>query len=252
MAFPTIPLPDVWDVPIMAGVPALLGQSIGNGVSASVSNLLGQEIANIQISEAFKDWGIFRNNKAVLTAAHVLGIEHEVAYQVPNGPIESGGFVSYNKVKMPYVSRILLVCDGSESGTTISGGFENGLKAGFKQILGSITGAAPLQVRKSFFDTLEQIVADTNLYEIHMPERSYLSANIVGYRFRRTEREGITMPVAEIMLQEIRSSATQGYKNTSAQTVSAAVPVQSGQVQLQSLPSGAPDLAGIMDRISGL
>ncbi|RUT26835.1 hypothetical protein C0V97_03920 [Asaia sp. W19] len=244
MAFPVIPLPSVWDVPVMAGVPALLGQSIGNGVSASVSNLLGQEVANWQITSAAAQWGVFLNGTQILTSAHVLGIEHEVAYQVPSGPTENGGFVSYNKVKMPYVSRILLVCDGSESGTTIS--------AGLTQVLGAITGSGPAFVRKSFFDTLEQIVADTNLYEIHIPERSYMSANIVGYRFRRTEREGITMPVAEIMLQEIRSGATQGYKNTSAQSVSAAVPVQSGQVQLQSLPSGAPDLAGIMDRISGL
>jgi len=246
MAFPTIPLPDVWDVPVMAGVPALLGQSIGNGVSASVSNLLGQEVANIQITEAQKSWGIFRNNKAVLTAAHVLEIEHEARYQVSTAPTEEGNFVSYNKSKFPSLTRIAMVCDGSESGTTISGGFENGLTAGFKQVLGSITGAAPLQVRKSFFDTLEQIVADTNLYEIHMPERFYLNANIVAYRFRRSEREGVTMPVVEIELQEIRSTTTNSYRDTSSQTVSASPTVQAGQQQVTETP------ASMTDAIAGL
>lgn len=251
MAFPIIPLPDVWDVPVMVGVPALLGQSIGNGVTASISNLLGQEVTNIQIANAFKDWGIFRSNEAVLTAAHVLGVEYEMRYQISTAPTEDGNFTSYNKAKFPYLSRILMVCDGSESGSAITGGFENGLTAGFKQILGSITGAAPLQVRKSFFDTLEQIVADTNLYDIHMPERSYTNANIVGYRFRRTERDGVTMPVVEIELQEVRTTATQGYRNTQARTVSASDPVQAGQVQIQKLPSGAPDLVGLMSGISG-
>lgn len=238
MAFPTIPLPSVWDLPVAVGVPALLGQSIGGGVSASASVILGQTISNIQIGYAAQHWGIFSGNERILTAAHVCGIEHERRYQNSTAPTENGGFVSYNKVKYPHLTRFLMVCDGSESGSTAS--------PDFRQVLGSITGAAPLSVRKSFFDTLESLVADTNLYDIYMPERSYSNANIVGFRFRRDEREGVTMPVVEIELQEVRNSAVNAYADPQTRSPSASEPVQAGQVQIQSLPNGMPDYVGLL------
>lgn len=238
MAFPTIPLPSVWDIPVAAGVPALLGQSIGAGVSASASTLLGQAVSNIQTGLAAQEWGVFSGADSVLTAAHVCGIEHEQRYQVSTAPTENGGFVSYNKVKFPHLTRILMVCDGSESGNIFS--------LGFKQVLGSIRGSAPLAVRKSFFDTLESLVADTNLYDIHMPERFFQNANIVAYRFRRDEREGVTMPVVEIELQEVRNTAVNAYSDPLTRAVSASTAVQAGEVQVQKLPSGAPDLTGGM------
>lgn len=236
MAFPTIPLPSVWDIPVAAGVPALLGQSIGAGVSASASTLLGQAVSSWLTGLASTQWGIYKGTTQILTAAHVCGIEHEQRYQISTAPTENGGFVSYNKVKLPHLTRILMVCDGSETGSILSGGL--------KQVLGSITGSAPLTVRKSFFDTLESLVTDRNLYDIHMPEKAYWNANIVAYRFRRDEREGVTMPVVEIELQEVRNTAVTSYANNSSRSVSAAIPVQSGRVDIQQLPSGAPDLTG--------
>lgn len=236
MPFPTIPLPSVWDIPVAAGVPALLGQSIGAGVSASASTLLGKAVSNIQTGLAAQEWGIFSGADSVLTAAHVCGIEHEQRYQISTAPTENGGFVSYNKAKFPHLTRILMVCDGSESGSLFS--------IGFKQVLGSIRGSQPLAVRKSFFDTLESLVADTKLYNIHMPERFYMNANVVAYRFRRDERNGVTMPVVEIELQEVRNTAVNAYSDPLTRAVSASTAVQAGEVQVQKLPSGAPDLTG--------
>lgn len=237
MPFPTIPLPSVWDIPVAAGVPALLGQSIGAGVSASASTLLGKAVSTWLNNAASTQWGVYSGGTQILTAAHVCGIEHEQRYQISTAPTENGGFVSYNKAKFPHLTRILMVCDGSESGSLFS--------IGFKQVLGSITGSAPLAVRKSFFDTLESLVADTKLYDIHMPERFYMNANVVAYRFRRDERNGVTMPVVEIELQEVRNTAVNTYSTTETKTPSASTPVQAGQVQIQKLPSGAPDLTGI-------
>ncbi|WP_367159907.1 phage baseplate protein [Kozakia baliensis] len=233
MAFPIIALPSVWDIPVAAGVPALLGQSVGNGLSASVSNLLGQTVASIQVQNAAARWGLFNSaGFPVLTAAHVMGIEYESGCQISDAPTENGGFVSYNKVKVPFSSRIIMVCDGSEMG------FE-GWDETFKSVLSSLTGDSQLTVRKGFFDTLETIVADTNLYTIVTPERSYMNANIVGYRFRRTNEGGITMAVAEIALQEVRQTATLGYSQTTKEPAGAET-VQIGNVQAQSL---TPDVA---------
>lgn len=232
MAFPSIPLPSIWNVPTMIGVPALLGQSIGNGVSASISSILGQEVANIQTQSAAAQWGIFQKGKRILTAAHVCGIEFERRYQISTAPTENGDFVSYNKAKFPFLTRILMVCDGTESGSILSGGL--------RQVLGSITGSGPQTVRKSFFDTLEQITKDTNLYEVHMPEASYKNANVAGYRFRRTEREGVTMPVVEIELQEVRDNAVLSSFGAASRVVSASSVIEGGQVQLQKLPKGLP------------
>ncbi|GAB6854465.1 hypothetical protein [Asaia astilbis] len=251
MAFPTVPLPDVWDLPVVSGVPAVLGQSVGNAVSAAASDLLGQAVANIQISAAFKHWGIFDGADPVLTAGRVVELGHGAQYQVPTGPAEKGNFVSYNKVKAPGLTTVVMICDGSESGLALLEGFSGGITSGFQKVLGSITGAGPLQVRKSFFTTLEQVAGDTKLYDVHMPEYTYTNVNIVGYQFRRSEVDGLTMPVVEVQLQEIRNSATLSYRDTASKSPGASPVVESGQVQIQQLPNGAPDLAGIMDGITG-
>jgi len=238
MAFPTIPLPSVWDLPVAAGVPALLGQSTGAGLSASVSTLAGQEISALLVESAAEQWGIFNSSgNRVLTAAHVMGVEYESQYQVSDAPLEDGGFTSYGKVRVPFSSRILMVCDGSEIGF-------GGLTQSFQSVLSGITGSGPLAVRKDFLSTLDTIVADTNLYTIVTPERSYVNANIVGYRFRRSAEGGITMPAAEIALQEIRRTATTAYHST--RTAAGAGAIQAGTVQPTTATTSVNDaMAGM-------
>lgn len=251
MAFPTVPLPSVWDLPVVSGIPSVLGQSAGNALSTAASDLLGQAAATIQISAAFKQWGIFKGTTPVVTSARVIELGHEAAYQASTAPTEEGNFVSYNKTKIPGLTTVVLICDGSESGLSVLSGFADGIASGFQKVLGSITGAGSVQVRKSFFTSLETVVADTNLYDVHMPEYTFKNANIVGYRFRRSEVDGLTMPVVEVQLQEIRNTATLTYRDTTSKTPSASTAVEGGQVQIQQLPSGAPDLTGIMSGIKG-
>ena len=130
MAFAPIPLPSAWDVPVAAGVSAVLGQSIGAGISATASTALGGIIENAAfgqpktptpqkgpVNQAPIRWGIFDNkNRQFATTAHVMGVDYENGYSVPNAPLTDGSFAAYNKVKHPYSARVILVCDGTESG----------------------------------------------------------------------------------------------------------------------------------------
>ncbi|MFS8368234.1 hypothetical protein ACJRO0_12165 [Acetobacter oryzifermentans] len=52
-------MPEIWDIPAAAGVPALLGQSISAGVEASASTLLGTMLDEYLIQNAASQWGIF-------------------------------------------------------------------------------------------------------------------------------------------------------------------------------------------------
>ena len=227
MAFPTVTLPSVWDIPVAVGVPALLGQSIGAGVDASASTALAGVVESYITNQAAKQWGIFgAGNKQLLTSGRVMGIEYENSYVVSDAPLEGGAFASYNKVKIPYTARVIMVCDGSETGS-------DGLLSAIMKLIPNLSGATGQHVRASFISTLEALVADTKLYSVVTPEFTAVSANIIGYRWRRESRGGVTMLMAEIMIREIRNTGTAAYTNTAQPQGEAAV--QNGTVQTATL-----------------
>lgn len=239
MAFENVTMPSIWDIPVAVGVPALLGQSIGAGVDASASTALAGVFQSWTINQSAKKWGIFNSsNRNVLSAAHVHGIEYESSYAVSDAPLEDGGFTSYNKVKAPYNARVTLVCDGSETGSS-------GILSSLTSLISGLTGSSGTAVRQDFLSTLESVVADTNLYHVVTPERTYINANIVGYRWRRTSENGLTMLVAEVALQEIRKTAALTFTST-AQPQGAST-IQGGTVQ-GATPSTAVQaaVAGVM------
>ncbi|AHK72195.1 hypothetical protein AD931_02375 [Gluconobacter oxydans] len=223
MAFADVTLPSVWDIPAAVGVPALLGQSIATGVDATASTALAGIAQNYLTAQAAKQWGIFGSgNTQLLTSGRVMGIEYENSYTVSDAPLEGGAFASYNKVKMSYSARVIMVCDGTETGS-------DGIISAITTLIPNLTGTTGNHVRSSFISTLEALVADTNLYSGVTPEFTATNANIIGYRWRRESSQGVTMLMAEIMIRQIRSTGTAAYTNTSqpqgAQTV------QNGTVQ---------------------
>ncbi|MCP1201822.1 hypothetical protein [Acetobacter oryzoeni] len=54
-----VSLPSVWNIPVAAGVPALMGQSVSAGVQASASVTVGSLLDDLQITQAASQWGIF-------------------------------------------------------------------------------------------------------------------------------------------------------------------------------------------------
>lgn len=195
-----VSLPSVWSVPVALGVPTLLGQSVRHGVQAAASVTLGTVLDDVMIDQAARQWGIFAaDGTCVLSAAHVLSVSGESTYQIATAPLEDGSFAAYNKVAMPRLHRVQMVCDGSESGLASLG-------AGVvvPSVFSSLSGAGELYVRKNFFETLSKLEADLSLYAVMTPERKYSNVNITGHRWLRDARHGVTMPVVEIALQEVR------------------------------------------------
>ena len=205
-----VSLPSVWSVPAVLGVPKLLGQSVASGVKAAASVSIGTVLDDALITNAASQWGIFSNTgDCVLSAAHVLSVEAESQYHIATAPLEEGSFVSYNKVATPRQHRIRMVCDGSELGlgSSLAGVF-------MPPALSNLGSGAELYVRKAFFETLTQLEADLTLYAVLTPERKYSNVNITGHRWLRNAQHGITMPVVEITLQEVRMAQAPLYTAT--------------------------------------
>lgn len=200
-----VSLPSVWTVPVAAGVPLLLGQSRATGAKAAASVTIGTVLEDALVTTAAGQWGIFNNaGQNVLSAARVMSVGGEATHHIASAPLEDGGFLSYSKVASPRLHRVLMVCDGSETGFNT-----NGFSSGLSQAVSALTGAGDMYVRKSFFETLSALEADLSLYSVITPERKYDNVNITGHRWVRDARHGVTMPVVEIILQEVRLSASQ-------------------------------------------
>lgn len=212
MPLPSIGLPTLWDIPVAAGVPALLGQSVSTGIKASASTILATALDEYTITNAASQWGIFTaSNQPVLTSSHVRAIEMRREEIVTDAPIEEGGFMSYNKVTRPAQIRLQIICDGSS--------FSYGDATAVTDLLAGLglgVTSSGLSVRAAFTKALDSLVADLNQYHVATPEKTYLNMNVVGYGLRRSSESGVTMLMAEVDLQEIRPVST----GTLTQTVS--------------------------------
>ncbi|QHM91032.1 hypothetical protein [Acetobacter pasteurianus] len=205
-----VSLPSVWNIPVAAGVPALMGQSVSAGVQASASVTVGSFLDDLQITQAASQWGIFtQDGQRVLTSAHVLSVDMQTAWRIAEAPLEEGAFLSYSKVRMSRQHRIVMVCDGSEAGMEDANATSLAL-----DVLAGAGQVGALYVRAGFFATLEALEADTNLYAVITPEKKYDSVNIIGHRWMREARQGITMPVVEIALQEVRITGSTQFAST--------------------------------------
>lgn len=195
--------------------------------SASLTSFAGSATDNWAIQRAARQWGIFRRYqekkpslaakalgndvdnlfgrgpKPVLSAAHVETLGVNEASTISKSPQELGNFSSYNKVYEPFTATIRFICDGSETGSIV----EN-LLPGFVR---GLLGDGPDSVRKDFVATLAALVKDTNLYFVATPERVYKHANIISYRIDRKAEGGVDMIVADVTLQEVRSTKKTGW-----------------------------------------
>lgn len=187
MPFPNVAMPSVWNIPAAIGVPALLGQSIVGGVEASVSVFAGTALSNLQIDAIAAQWGVFDSSgNQIFQGASVRALGYESQHHISDAPQENGAFVSYNKVKIPFITTIELICDGSR---------------GYPQ--------------DAFLFDLQSLEKNTTIYSVRTPEIIYPSVNLIAHRYRREARRGIEMIVAEIVLQEVRVAPSAGYTSTS-------------------------------------
>ncbi|MCP1229837.1 hypothetical protein [Acetobacter indonesiensis] len=195
MPLNAIPLPSVWDIPVAAGVPALLGQSVSTGIKASASTILATALDEYTISTAASHWGIFTTgNQPVITSGHVRALGVQSMYRVSDGPQEHGSFLSYNKVRIPGQYEVEMLCDGSS--------FEYGNASVFTDLLSvaGLSGAPSTisQTKALFMAALDRAVASLDLYLVSTPDVTYQNANIIGYQMRREAHRGASVTTRAI------------------------------------------------------
>jgi hypothetical protein len=218
MAMPNIPVPQFPDVPALPGVPALV-RAVGAPVLASVNGLLiDSGLGQFALGFGQPVWGVFdASNQPVAIADSVRALQYRSDSNVPDYPLEQGGFQSYNKVQRPFASVVSMVCGGDE------------------------------QRRASFLSAIDAAKQSTDLYTIVMPEVVYQNANILAYDYRREQRDGATLLKVDLHLDQIRVNATAAFANV--QNPASADTVSQGQVQATT-PSAS--LAALYGPMSGV
>ena len=163
-----------------AGVPALLDPA----AEPEAESLLTSDSPAIQPSSRVPAWGIYLDGAIAIEADSIVRVELKASARVTTAPQEKGAFQSYNKVQAPLESRVLMTKGGNES------------------------------ERAAFLDALETAKQSLNLYDIVMPEKSYLNANIIGYSIQRSARQGVTLLTVEVMFEEIRQASAPVFTTT--------------------------------------
>jgi len=191
------------------GIPPLLnkandaiavGQLLKNDLSLVSRALLKQRV----------QWGIFLNNKPVITPDSVLSFDFKQEYRIADYPMEQGAFQSYNKVATPYDARVSM----SRGGTVAD--------------------------RQKFLLDAERITRSRDLYDVVTPEITYHSANIARFDYRRTTTNGVTLLTVDFWLLEIRETVQSVFFNTkqpSSQAVQNNGTVQAGASAATPVPA---------------
>lgn len=172
-------------------------------------------------------WGIFKNTPPpppstpgtkpssassltpVVIADSVVSFSYDKEYRISDFPVERGNFASFNKVERPYEERMVFAKGGSDS------------------------------VRAAFIKSLQAAVASLDLYDVVTPDATYINANVVRVGFDRTARNGVTLILAEVSIQEVRVATDTTFTNT---TDPSGVAQQSGGV-VQTAPPNAAQAA---------
>lgn len=173
---PLIPFPDV---PAYPGVPPLPGAT----PPPPGTLLTGDAPGVAQVTEA-PIWGIFLAGEPVVVADSVVSFDYDKEYRIAGFPIERGSFANYNKVELPYSERITFAKGGTDSD------------------------------RAAFLDNLAAVLASLDLFDVWTPDATYLNANVVRVSFSRTNRNGVTLILADVMIQEVRTATETTFTNT--------------------------------------
>ena len=202
----------------MFGIPQLLS---GVSVKNSAVGLLGRLESELWgILGSAGDWGVFTtgtSDPAVLVdSVAELSLRADTA--VANFKIETGGFVSYDKVMKPFEVPIRLTKGGAAAD------------------------------RKIFIDWLEEARQNTTLFDIVTPENAYTSMTLASYTINRASGSGANLIIADCNFQE-RRNVPQVYLNSQTGEYAITVSTENAAAPVDQPPSL---LKRIMPQIPGL
>jgi hypothetical protein len=171
---PLIPYPDV---PLVTGVPPLPVPPVGFDFPLQDVNLDSLESDSPAAVDVVPQWQITDSNGAeLLTPDSVIDFEYRNENKISNYPVEEGSFASYNKIATPFDARVTLACNGN----------------------GGMT-------REQFLGTVKALLDSLTLITIVTPDATYQNCNLVHFDYRRESRQGISLVVAQLWFQEVRT-----------------------------------------------
>lgn len=218
MPNPIIPLPQFPQVAQLPGVPQLVRASQAvNTVQLAVGaiqNFLGSPSKQLV-------WGVYdQDGNPAIKPDSFYSFQNQNRWKVAQFPIQDGDFQSYNKVIIPRTIQLHITQGGS------------------------------LQQRATLLAAAQAIAGDTNLYNILVPEGTYLNFNCDGYTLRRMGREGAYyFADFELTFTNIRQ-AKSVYSTTSANTANAANPVALPTVNLGTTLPQLTVLPSVRDAVN--
>lgn len=192
-----VPQPTFPDVPPGPGVPPVRRDPF-----APLENirLVAADAATVLQMFQPPQWGIFtQDGFPALLADAVLAVDFRREWRLSDYPVEAGGFETYNKVAIPYDNRVSLVCSGT------------------------------LMPISTFLTTLDNMATSLDLFVVSTPDVIYPNVNIIHYDYRRETRRGAGLIVADVWLEQVRSTVRTQF--TRSKDADGASPVSNGTVQ---------------------
>ncbi|HWE98819.1 MAG TPA: hypothetical protein VG248_03395 [Caulobacteraceae bacterium] len=193
------PYPDVPDAP---GVPAVARNPAATS-SAAPTPLTSDSPAVAEQASTEAQWAITDSGGAVaIKPDNFLRIEHATDVNIPDYPVEEGGFQSYNRVVRPVDVRLTVTKGGS------------------------------VDDRTAFLAAIQKYLLSTDLLTVTTPEESYADMSLAHRDMRRDKDNGVTLLTVELHFVQIMNTATAAFSNTASPT--GADPQAQGAVQPQT------------------
>jgi hypothetical protein len=197
----TISVPQFPDVQVVAGIPPI---PINPNALALALPILAVTDSLAGVPSLLNQWGIYDGyGNPVIIGDAVISVDFRGETDVPDYPVENGGFASYNKFVRPKDIRVSIATGGSTIPTA------------------------------TLFSIIDAAVSSTDLYSVVTPDATYPSVNLDHYDYRRTAQNGAQMVTIDVWATEIRVTGT-GQFSSNTQTPAGASPVSSGTVQPQN------------------
>ena len=206
---PLIPYPSVPNYP---GVPSIPRTSAGSP-SINISLASNQPLV---ISSQEPIWGIFSatDNSPLFTPSEdgtlsTYSFDYSRRSTVSTFPVETGSFVSYDKIWSPANPVVTLAFSGSISD------------------------------KSRLLDALETACLGTSLWNVFTPDTEYDGYTIARYSYRRMSNKGATLLLIDVMLEEVKQ-VTASYSNVIGTESSGSATPSTSTTPAPQSPSAAP------------
>lgn len=150
-------------------------------MSQFLTTLLRADSLALAAQFGVPQWGIFGSNgQVILDANSVLAVEYARDYNVSDYPQEQGAFQSYNKVTVPFLAKVTFIITDT---------------------------------RTRFLARIEEAVKSLEFVSVITPEKTYPSANLTHYDYRR-QKENQTLIDVTVWCREVRIAGQTQLTNT--------------------------------------